>query len=126
MSLGARWVGGTDLVNELLVLTLDVFDTHASASVTLTTDGVVEQLPITGGPAATAQPLEEILADALSQCGAAAARRIGVLTPPEQVVITHPAHWTSQQSGALHAALDTAGFPPNRALVRPRPTAATG
>ena len=119
-------MGERDLVNELLVLTLDVFDTHASASVTLTTDGVVEQLPLAGGPAATVQPLEEILADALSQCGAAAAHRIGVLTPPEQVVITHPAHWTSQQSGALHTALDTAGFPPNRTLVRPRPTASTG
>lgn len=113
-------------MNELLVLTLDVFDTHASASVTLTTGGVVEQLPITGDPSATARPLEEILADALSQCAAAAAHRIGVVTPPEQVVITHPAHWTSQQSGAIHAALNTAGFPPNRTLVRPRPTASTG
>ncbi|OZC42664.1 hypothetical protein CH289_27100 [Rhodococcus sp. RS1C4] len=113
-------------MNELLVLTLDVFDTHASASVTLTTGGVVEQLPITGGAAATTLSVDEIVDDALSQCAAAAARRIGVLTPPEQVVITHPAHWTSEQTGALHAALGAAGFAPNRALVHPRPAAATG
>lgn len=113
-------------MNALLVLTVDLFDTRASAAVTLTADGVVEQLPITGGPEATTLSLPEIITDALTQCAAAAAHRVGVLMPPEQLVITHPPHWNQQQCAAVHAAVDAAGFAPNRVLVRARPVPVAG
>lgn len=84
-------------MDELLVLTIDLSDAHASAAVTLAADGGVEQLPITGGPDGATLSLPAIVTDALTPCAAAAAHRTGVLIPPEQLVITYPPHRNQHQ-----------------------------
>lgn len=113
-----------DAVNELLVLTIDVFDTHACAEVTLTDAGIVEQLPISRSNTPQAHTavcsLDEVVSEALSLCTVAAARRVGILSPPEHMVITHPADWTSERTAAARASVDAAGFPPGRVVIRRR------
>lgn len=78
---------------------------------------MVEQLPITGGPDGAILSLPAIVTDALTPCAAAAAHRIGVLIPPEQLLITYFPHWNQQRCDGVRAA----GCEPGRVLVHARP-----
>jgi hypothetical protein len=109
------------LMNELLVLTVDVFDTHVSSAVTLTADGVVEQLALHAAAPAGTLSLTDVITDSISQGAVASAQRLGILASPEHLVVTHPLHWTSEQAATIHSAVDATGFTPGRVFVRPRP-----
>lgn len=53
--------------------------------------------------------VERLVAAVLADVYAEALK--GRTEPPEQVVLTHPAHWRKRQLGVLHAAAELAGLP---------------
>ncbi|OLT31609.1 hypothetical protein BJF84_26585 [Rhodococcus sp. CUA-806] len=112
----------------LIVLTVDFDDAGYSVMATLTDGGWVERLALTRGGTSVwkhGQHPSEVIDDALSQCTVATGRRLGVLTPPEQIVITYPQHWSSEWIDDAVGALTCAAYPPGAVYVRARPTPRT-
>jgi hypothetical protein len=115
-------------VTVLIVLTVDFDDVGYSVMAALTDGGWVERLALTrGGRTAwkQGQHPSEVIDDALSQCTIATGRRLGVLTPPEQIVITHPQDWSERWITDAVGSVTDAAYPPAAVYVHARQTPRT-
>ncbi|RRQ26167.1 hypothetical protein DK926_19405 [Rhodococcus sp. Eu-32] len=109
----------------LIVLTVDFDEADYSVMATLTDGGWVQRLALTrGGTNAwkLGQHPSEVIDDALSQCTIAPGRLLGVLTPPEHIIITHPQYWAAGWIDDALGAVTGAAYPPGAVSVHARPT----
>lgn len=113
-------------MDHIVVLTIDFYDNGDAVAATRTEHGHVHSLTLTrqrSSTDATRSPAEVIF-DAITAAAVADARLVGVLTAPDDLVLTHPLHWTPDQVRILCEGALAAGFPEGRVHVHPKPFAA--
>ncbi|MDJ0362241.1 hypothetical protein [Rhodococcus sp. H29-C3] len=110
-------------MDHIVVLTIDFGDDGVVVAATRTEQCQVHSLTLIRQRSDTDRTRSpaEVIFDGIDQVTVASARLSNVLAPPDDLVLTHPQHWTPAQVQTLHEGADAAGFPDSRVHVHPKP-----
>lgn len=105
------------------MLTFDFTDNGFSVAATSIEKEHIRVLTLTGKRSSTDRlhsPVDVIF-DGIDQATVPSARVSSVLAPPDDLILTHPLHWTPAQLQILHKSADAVGFPDSPVHVHPKP-----
>lgn len=110
-------------MDHIVVLTIDFTDNGVSVAATRIEEEHIRVLTLTGNHGGTdrLRSPADVIFDGIDQVTVASARLSNVLAPPDDLVLTHPQHWTPAQVQTLHEGADAAGFPDSRVHVHSKP-----